>query len=80
MIGEQRIGDFLVVCDRSGFKCWASETVVEWNGLRVHRDFADLRRHPQDSVRAMPDQQTVKNARPEQTDVYLSATVLASDL
>jgi hypothetical protein len=80
MTTEQRIGDHLVICDRSGFRCWASETIVEWNGLRVRRDFADKSRHPQDLVRPVPDDQTVKNARPEPADTFLSAQVLASDL
>jgi hypothetical protein len=80
MVGEQRIGDHLVICDRSGFKCWASETLVEWTGLRVRRDLADKSRHPQDFVRAVPDKQAVANPRSEPTDTYLSATVLASDL
>jgi hypothetical protein len=75
-----RIGDHLVLCDRSGFKVWASDCVTEWNGLRVHKDFADKQRHPQDFVRAVPDRQAVPNARPEPADTFLSSTVLASDL
>lgn len=70
--GEQRIGDHLVICDLSGFRCWASETVVQWNGLRVLRRFAE-QRHPQDFIRGVKDDPTVRNPRPEQDDVFLSA-------
>lgn len=79
MIGEQRVGDYLVLCDRSGFVGWASDTVIEWNGLRVLKRFAEAR-HPQDMVRGVPDDQTVQNARPEPDDVFLSAPVTAADL
>lgn len=72
MQGEQRPGDFRVICDRSGFKCWASETVVEWNGLRVLKRFADVTRHPQDFVRGVKDNPSVSNPRPEGADVFLS--------
>lgn len=72
--GEQRIGDHLVICDRSGFKVWASETVMTWDGLRVSRRFVgeEATRHPQDFVRGVKDDQSVKNPRPEPTDVFLS--------
>lgn len=79
---EQRIGDYRVLCDRSGFKVWASETVTTWDGLRVHRRFAgkETQRHPQELVRGVPDNQNVPNPRPEPADVFLSSPVLASDL
>lgn len=79
---EQRPGDWRVICDYSGFKCWASETVLTWNGFRVLRRFAgeETRRHPQDLVRGRTDDQRVPWARPEPTDVFLSAPVLPSDL
>jgi hypothetical protein len=73
------VGDYRVICDRSGFKCWASETVVEWNGLRVLRRFSEAR-HPQDFVRATPDDVRVSNPRPEAADSFLSSTVTAADL
>lgn len=71
---EQRIGDFRVICDYSGFKCWASETAMTWDGYRVHRRFIgqEASRHPQDLVRGVPDDPSVKNPRPEGTDVFLT--------
>lgn len=70
---EQRIGDFRVLCDYSGFKVWASETAMTWNGYRVHRRFlgAEASRHPQELVRGVTDDPSVKNARPEGTDTFL---------
>ena len=79
MKNEQRIGDFLCICDRSGFKCWASETTIEWNGLRVLKRFSEPR-HPQDFVRAVRDDQTVSNPRPEQPDVFITTPITPGDL
>lgn len=71
MSGEP--GDFRVICDYSGFKCWASETVKTWNGFRVLRRFAgeETSRHPQDLVRPVREDTRVPNARPEATDTFL---------
>jgi hypothetical protein len=63
--------DWNVICDASGFKVKASETVLQWNGLRVHRRFAE-ERHPQDFVRGVKDQMNVPWTRPETPDVFLS--------
>jgi hypothetical protein len=80
MKGEARLGDHLVICDRSGFKVWASECIREWNGLLVHRDHADRFRQPQDFVRGVKDDPSVRNPRPEATDTFLSSAVLSTDL
>lgn len=65
-----RSGDFYRICDRSGFKVRASETVREWNGLIVRRqDYEE--RHPQDFVRGRMDRQMVPDARPEPVDNIL---------
>lgn len=62
-----RPGDYWVICDRSGRKVRSSDTVKEWNGLRVHRDEYETR-HPQDFVRGRVDRQRVPDARPEPPD------------
>jgi len=59
-----RDGDHLVRCDRTGFTVYASETVREWNGLRVRRDVWEPR-HPQEFARSIPDRQGVTDARPQ---------------
>lgn len=73
---EQRPGDFRVICDYSGFKCWASETAMTWNGYRVLRRFlgAEASRHPQELVRGVTDDPSVRNPRPEATDTFLEPT------
>jgi hypothetical protein len=65
-----RDGDHLVVCDRSGFTVWASETVREWNGLIVHKRFYEAR-HPQDYLRARRENLTIPDARPEPTAIFI---------
>lgn len=79
MKGEQRVGDWLCVCDVSGFNCWASDTVIQWNGLRVLKRFAEPRQ-PQDFVRAILDDQTVPNPRPVQPDTFITTRITAEDL
>lgn len=75
---KSRIGDYRVICDRSGFKFWASECRMTWDGLFVHKKYWEPR-HPQDFVRGTRDEQKVPIARPEQTDVFLSAGEVTED-
>jgi hypothetical protein len=63
-----RPGDFLRICDRTGFKVWASDTQEEWNGLIVKKGVYEAR-HPQDFVKGRVDQQAVKGARPRPGDL-----------
>lgn len=76
---EQRIGDSRAVCDSSGFMCWHSELVLQWDGMLVLPQFLD-KRNPQDFVRATPDNQRVDKPRPEGPDVFITVPVRASDL
>lgn len=72
--------DYNVICDLSGFKCTASETVRRWDGLRVLRRFSE-ERQPQDFVRGVKDDPSVPWARPEGTDTFLEpGDVTAEDL
>ncbi len=80
---EQRVGDYRVQCDYSGFKCWASDTVKTHDGFRVLARFAgtEQQRHPQELVRSRPDKQSVPWSRPQTTDVFLApGDVTAADL
>lgn len=72
-------GDANFICDFSGFKGKLSESVIQWDGKRVLRRFADVR-NPQDFLKAMPEGPGPKDARPEATDVYQVGRVLPSDL
>lgn len=73
-MSDHRIGDYRVICDFSGFKVWASETVKTWDGYRVHHRFVgeEATRHPQDFVRGRAERTAVPDARPEPTDTFLS--------
>ena len=53
-----------MVCDRSGFTVWRSDCVKQWDGLLVHKRFAEAR-HPQDFLRAKRESLVVPDARPE---------------
>lgn len=78
MKDEYHHGDFNRICDRSGFKVKASDTVREWNGQIVKREFAEPR-HPQDFVRGRKDQQTVHMPRPEAPDSFLNPGDVTKD-
>lgn len=79
MQGRAIIGDANFICDLSGFKGKLSDSVVMWDGKRVLKRFSEPR-HPQDFVRAVRDDQTVPNARPEAADVFISSPITAADL
>lgn len=70
-----RPGDNWVICDLSGLKVRRSDTVKQWNGLIVKRDWAEPR-NPQDFVRGIHDQQTVPNPRPEPTTDSISGPLV----
>jgi hypothetical protein len=62
-------GDYRVICDRSGFKVWASECIMEWNGLYVLKRFWD----PKPEYLQVPNVQenlSVPIARTEGVDVF----------
>lgn len=79
---SDRPGDWRVICDYSGFKCWASECAKTWDGFYVMRRFVgeETKRHPQDLVRGKPDDQAVPWSRPETEDTFISTPVTPSDL
>lgn len=56
--------------DRTGFKIRAKVSRKEWTNLIVHKDRWEYRQ-PQDFVKGVIDDQTVPDARPRQTDVFL---------
>lgn len=74
-----RKGDWNTICDLSGFKVKASETVLRWDGQRVLKRFSEPRQ-PQDFVRGVKDNPNVPWTRPEQPDTFLSAPVTPEDL
>lgn len=72
-------GDWLVICDRCGFKRYRSQCRKTWDNLIVCKDCYEPR-HPQDyMVRAVPDGKAVPDARPRPTDVF-GAAASSTDL
>lgn len=72
-----RVGDFLVCCDICGFVMPVSKTKKTWQGLRVcYKDFEI--KHPQLTMRGLPDRQAVYDGRPEPPPVYVICYGLGS--
>jgi hypothetical protein len=69
---DYRPGDHYRICDLSGQKVHASDTVKLWNGLIVQRSWYEAR-NPQDFVRGVADRQIVPDPRPEAADVFRAA-------
>lgn len=66
------------ICDRCGFKYRLSDMKKEWTGLMVCREDYDIR-HPQEYIRGHADRPAVRNARPEQSDRFLTANEVTWD-
>jgi hypothetical protein len=72
-------GDYNAICDRCGFKYKRSQLRYTWDGLLVcKKDWEP--RHPQDFVRGVAERQSVPDARPEQTDTFLTTDITQDDL
>lgn len=67
------------ICDASGFKIPITHLVRQWDGAYVDRRFVD-KRNPQDFVRGVRDDPSLKVSRPEAPDVFISSPVAAADL
>lgn len=68
------------ICQHSGFRVPPSHLSRQWNGLVSRREDYD-RRHPQELVRPVRDDQGVPIPRPEQADAFITAgDVTAADL
>lgn len=70
-----KLGDWNVMCDRCGMKRRASQCRLNWQNLLVCSDTCWEPRHPQDFVRAIPDDQSVPIARPDVTPSMGETTV-----
>lgn len=72
--------DYLVICDRSGFKAWRSQCRKEWDGKIVLKRFW-RRRQPLDYAPPVITEQPIEDPRPEGEDYFVSDNeVQASDL
>jgi hypothetical protein len=73
---EFKLGEWLVACDRCGFKRYASQVVRTWDGLYVCspsiKPGCFETRHPLDFQRAVKDDTSVEFVRDRPTDVYIT--------
>jgi hypothetical protein len=67
-----RVGDPLVICDICGFRYPMSATRKTWDGLRVCRKDWDPK-HPQLTIKGIPDRQAVYDGRPEPPDQFVDS-------
>lgn len=67
------------ICDASGFKLPQTDMVRQWDGAYVSRRFVD-KRNPQDFVKGVRDDPSLKVARPEAPDVFISTPITQADL
>lgn len=74
-----RVGDWLYTCQRCGFTVYASETELEWTGLRVCKATCWEPRHPQEFVRGRADKQTVPYANPPGEPHFLEPNEVSFD-
>lgn len=74
------LGDSNAICDCCGFKYKQSQLKKRWDGAMVcAADFEQ--RHPQDLVKARPERNHVKDARPEPAYRFLAVgEITAGDL
>ncbi len=66
-----------VICDRCGFQYKNHQLRKEWTGYMVCDPCFETR-HPQDFVRARPDQKPLPWTRPENTSVTIDVDINAT--
>lgn len=67
-----RPGRHRVVCDQTGQEVWDDEVVTQWDGLVVRKKSRD-KRHPQELIRARPEQGPVYPLRPVPPVTYVDS-------
>lgn len=72
-------GDNWVICQMCGFRRRASECRMNYNGLLVCSDTCWEPRHEQEFYRAPREQITIRNPRPEPTDVFIEDRSVTPD-
>lgn len=58
-----RLGDYKAYCDRTGFRVFASDCKMQWDGLFVRKESWEIRQ-PQDFIKAKPEHLAVPIPRP----------------
>jgi hypothetical protein len=70
MIKPYKKGDYKAYCDRTGFRVYASDMRMQWDGLFVRKESWEIR-HPQDYITSRKDPQSVPIPRPGSTPVFI---------
>ena len=70
MVKPYKKGHYKAYCDRTGFRLYASEMSMQWDGLFVRKESGE-RRQPQDYVSSRRDRQKVPIPRPGSTPVFI---------
>lgn len=78
MAKRYKPGQNKLICDRTGFVIKTSEAKKEWNGQVVRRESYE-ERHPQDTIRAVKDDQTPEIVRSEADWNFLSDNEVTAD-
>ena len=74
------LGDAEAVCDVCGFQMKQSQLRKRWDGAMVCSKDFELR-HPQDSLKAVPERNTIRDARIQPAPRFLQpGEVTADDL
>ena len=63
-------GDYKAVCDRTGFRVYASEMRMQWDGVFVRKKSWEPRQG-QDIIKSKRDIQTVPIPRPRSDPVFI---------
>lgn len=71
--------DYLVICDRTGFKKWRSECQFEWDGKLVWKKVW-RRRQPQDIPPQIPTPASIPDARTEGADYFVSVNETTTEI
>lgn len=68
-------GQWSALCDVCGFKFKARDLKQRWDGYMVCREDFELR-HPQESIRVLPDQNKLPWTRPEPNDTFITVNYI----
>ena len=77
-----RLGQWLVICDRCGFKRYSDQVIKTWDNFYVCAPSTGRTcwetRHPQEFLRASPEDMSVPFSRPRPADTFTSVDTVAS--
>lgn len=75
MTNNYRPGDYHVICDVCRLKAYRSECKKTYDGKIAHIVRCWYAEHPQEKVKAIPDDQSVPEARPRPVDQFITTNI-----